>query len=130
MKIPSPLENLLSGVLLALLTAVLLIVTRRDESLSGISQMIVVMSGMSAMAALTAFHRFAERDWENSIVHITFNEVFLSSAVSEGLPKIQGTMCRGDHKTSSSLPPWDLTAGQLIGADNALALARLRKDGY
>ena len=36
MKIPSPLGNLLCGALLALLTAGLLIVTGRDESLSGI----------------------------------------------------------------------------------------------
>ena len=128
MKIPSPLGNLLSGTLLALLTAVLLIVTGRAESLSGISQVIMVISGMTAMAALTAFQRLFERDWENSTVQITFNEMFLSSAILEGLPKIQGTTSSADHKAPSSLPPWDLTAGQLIGADNALALARLRMD--
>jgi hypothetical protein len=128
MKIPSPLGNLLSGVLLALLTAVLLIMTGRDESLSGISQVIMVMSGMTAMAALTAFQRLVARDWEYSNFHITFNEMFLSSAISEGLPKIQGTISRADHKAPNNLLPWDLTAGQLIGADNALALTRLRMD--
>jgi hypothetical protein len=56
------------------------------------------------------------------------DRMVLSRAISEGLPKIQETTCRGDHKTPHSLPPWDLTAGQLIGADNALALARLRMD--
>jgi hypothetical protein len=56
------------------------------------------------------------------------DRMVLSRAISEGLPKIQETTCRGDHKTPNSLPPWDLTAGQLIGADNALALARLRMD--
>ena len=104
MKIPSPLGNLLSGVLLTLLTAGLLIVTGRDESLSGISQVIMVISGMTAMAALTAFQRLVERDWENSTVQITFNEMFLSSAILEGLPKIQGTTSRADHKAPSNLP--------------------------
>jgi hypothetical protein len=56
------------------------------------------------------------------------DRMVLSRAISEGLPKIQETTCRGDHKTPNSLPPWDLTAGQLIGADHALALARLRMD--
>ena len=128
MKIPSPLGKLLSGALLALLTAVLLIVTGRDGNLSGISQVIMVMSGMTAMAALTTFQRLIEKDWGNAMVHVSFNERFLSSAISEGFPKTHGFPAGGDHKVQSSLPPWDLSASQMIGTDNALALARLRMD--
>jgi hypothetical protein len=103
-KIPRPLGNLLSGALIALLTAVLLIVTGCNESLSGISQVILVMSGMTEMAALTALQRLVQGDWGNSIVHISFNEMFLSSAISEGLPKFQGTASRGNHKAPNDLP--------------------------
>ena len=79
------------------------------------------------MAALTAFQRLVERDWENSTVHITLTKCFLVVPFGR-TPKIQGTTSSADHKAPSNLPPWDLTAGQLIEADNALALARLRMD--
>jgi hypothetical protein len=128
MKIPGPMGNLISGVLLSLLTAGFLIVTQQDEGLSGVNQIIMVMAGMTAMAALTAFQRLVERDRRNSTTHITFNEVLLSKAISEGLPKLEGTMSKVEREAPSSLTPWELTAGQLVGADNALALARLRMD--
>lgn len=114
--------------LLALLTAALLVLVERAEVLSDVTQVVMIVSGMTAMGALAAFQRFIESDKGSPLVHITFNEMLLSRSIFEGLPKFEAAPSGVEQGQPISLSPWDLSAGQLVGADNALALARLRMD--
>jgi hypothetical protein len=122
------LDILTVGVLLALLTAALLALAKLAEVPSGVTQVVMIISGIAAMGALTAFQRFIESDKGSPLVHITFNEMFLSRIISEGLPKFEAAPAETEQGQAVSPSPWDLSAGQLIGTDNALALARLRMD--
>ena len=54
--------RLLVGVLLALLTAGLLVSIKPAEVLSGVTQVVMIVAGMIAMGALTALQRFMESD--------------------------------------------------------------------
>ena len=128
MKIDRPLGNLMIGIILALLTATLLLAVQRAEALTGVTQVLMIVSGMTAMAALAAIQRFVEQDRGGPFIHITFNETFLSRSIAQGLPQVEGSSTEKVQKQPTHLPPWDLSAGQLVGADNALALARLRMD--
>lgn len=120
--------NLIVGMLLALLTAALLVLVNSAEVISGVTQVVMIISGMTAMGALTAFQRFTESDRAGPLVSNTFNETFLSRSIAEGLPGLETAPSDAERRQPISLPPWDLTAGQLVGTDNALALARLRMD--
>lgn len=128
MKMSRSLGLLLAGVLFALLTAALLLLVKRVEVLSGVTQVVMIVSGMTAMGALTAFQRFMEGDKRRSLVRITFNEMFLSRSISEGLPKFDAAPAGAKQEPPINISPWDLTVSQLVGTDNALALARLRMD--
>ena len=128
MKISPSLGRLLVGVLLAFLTAALLFLVKSLAVLSGVTQVLMIVSGMTAMGALTAFQRFIERDGGARFGYLTFNEVFLSKSISEGFPKFEPSPPEKQERESIRLPPWDLSAGQLVGIDNAFALAQLRMD--
>ena len=74
------------GVLFALVTAALLALSKPVEVLSGVTQVVMIIAGMTAMGALTAFQRFIESDGGPRLGPTTFNETVLSRSVSEGLP--------------------------------------------
>jgi hypothetical protein len=112
---------LLVGTLLALLTVALLLLVTREGVLTGVPQVVMIVSGMTAMAALTAFQRFVESDKGSPLIPVTFNETLLSTYISEGLPTFQ-------PPPSEKPPPWELSADQLVGTDNAVALVRLHID--
>jgi hypothetical protein len=119
MRTSSTSFRLILGALSALLTGVLLYTANAYVG-QEISQLLIVISGMTTMAAFTAFQRLMEGEGQR-IPSTTFNETFLSRSIGES--KIE-------HPPAEpiSLPPWDLSASQLVGIDNALALARLRMD--
>ncbi|MBD2305966.1 hypothetical protein H6G17_10625 [Chroococcidiopsis sp. FACHB-1243] len=120
-------RSIIAGLILASVTAYLLIVVGKNETISGTDQVLIIISGMTTVAALSAFDRFIERNQKTSspVDEILFDEVL----ISKGFIEIATSESRSAQKDEVSVPqslPWDLSLNQLVGVDNSLALAQLR----
>lgn len=121
-------RSIIAGLILASVTACLLIVVGKNETISGTNQVLIIISGMTTVAALSAFDRFIERNQKTSspVDEILFDEVL----IGKGFVEIATSESRSDRqKDEVSVPqplPWDLSLNQLVGVDNSLALAQLR----
>ena len=116
--------SLAVGGFLSLLTAGLLFLVAQDRMTPEVNQVLVLISGMTTVAALTAFQQSTENRTSSSFVHISFNEILVSQSLSEGLKSTDKTPVDGETVAE----PWDLSLGQLVGLDNSLALAKLRME--
>ena len=116
--------SLVVGGSLALLTTGLLFLVSQDRMSSEVDQVLMLIAGMTAVAALTVFQQSVENSTSSSFVHVSFNEVLLSQSLSEGL--ITPDPSSVDEEKVAE--PWDLSLGQLVGLDNSLALAKLRME--
>ena len=116
--------NLAVGGFLFLLTAGLLFLVAQDRIAPEVNQVLVLISGMTTIAALTAFQQSVENSTSPSLVHVSFNEVLVSQSLSEGLKSTDKPPVDGE----TVVEPWDLSLGQLVGSDNSLALAKLRME--
>ena len=114
--------SLAVGGFLSLLTAGLLFLVAQDRMTPEVNQVLVLISGMTTIAALTVFQQSVENSTPPSFVHVSFNEVLVSQSLSEGLKSTDKTPVDGETVAE----PWDLSLGQLVGSDNSLALAKLR----
>lgn len=110
------------GSFLALLTAGLLLLVAQDRIAPEIDQVLLLIAGMTTIAALTAFQQSVENSTSPSFVRVPFDEVLVSKSLSEGFTALD-TSPTEDEKVAE---PWDLSLGQLVGLDNSLALAKLR----
>ena len=117
-------HSLAVGGFLSLLTAGLLFLVAQDRMTPEVNQVLVLISGMTTIAALTAFQQSTENRTSSSFVHISFNEILVSQSLSEGLKSTDKTPVDGETVAE----PWDLSLGQLVGLDNSLALAKLRME--
>jgi len=121
-------RSIIAGLILASVTASLLILVGKNETTSGIDQVLLIISGMTTVAALSAFDRFIEKNQKTSLSvdEILFNEVLISKSFV-GIETSESTIAQSKDKVSvpQSLP-WDLSLNQLVGIDNSLALAQLR----
>lgn len=120
-------RSLVVGLTLASATACLLVVVGESETTSGIDQVLIIISGMTAIATLSAFERFIDRNPStiSSGDDITFNECLVSKSILE----IEASELNCQHREQNSVAqalPWDLSLNQLVGTDNSLALAKLR----
>ena len=116
--------SLVVGGLLSLLTAGLLFLVAQDSIASEVDQVLVLIAGMTTVAALTAFQQSVENSASPSFSNISFNEVLVSQSLSEG-HTIPDPFPVDEEKVAE---PWDLSLGQLVGSDNSLALAKLRME--
>jgi hypothetical protein len=116
--------SLAVGGFLSLLTAGLLFLVAQDRMTPEVNQVLVLISGMTTIAALTAFQQSVENRTSSSFVHVPFNEVLVSQSLSEGFTTPDPSPIE-DEKVAE---PWDLSPGQLVGLDNSLALAKLRME--
>lgn len=92
--------------------------SRPDSSLSGLEQILMIMLGMVTMVALTALYALVARWLPGSVAYGSFaNEM-----QNKRKPKEAGLKERNDNSA------WELKANRLVGADNTLALAKLRID--
>ena len=119
-----PAYSLAVGGFLALLTAGLLFLVAQDRIAPEVDQVLVLIAGMTTVAALTAFQQSVENSTASSFVHVSFNEVLVSQSLSEGLKATDSSPVDGERRAE----PWDLSLGQLVGSDNSLALAKLRME--
>ena len=113
--------SLAVGGFLSLLTAGLLFLVAQDRMTTEVNQVLVLISGMTTVAALTAFQQSVENSTSPSFVRVPFDEVLVSKSLSEGFTALDTSPIE-DEKVE----PWDLSLGQLVGLDNSLALAKLR----
>ena len=114
--------SLAVGGFLSLLTAGLIFLVAQDRMTTEVNQVLVLISGMTTIAALTAFQQSVENSTSPSFVRVPFDEVLVSKSLSEGFTALD-TSPTEDEKVAE---PWDLSLGQLVGLDNSLALAKLR----
>ncbi len=119
-------HSLIIGVLLASITAYLLLVVGKTGTLSGIEQALVIIAGMTAVSALSAFERFMETKPTSSVADLSFNEAFASKSIAEGFVEPTVITVEAEAISKPEHFPWELNPGQLVGADNSLALAKLR----
>jgi hypothetical protein len=116
--------SLAVGGFLSLLTAGLLFLVAQDTLTTEVNQVLVLIAGMTTIAALTAFQQSVENSTSPSFVHASFNEVLVSQSLSEGYTIPDPSPVEGEKAEE----PWDLSLGQLVGSDNSLALAKLRME--
>lgn len=120
-------RSLIVGVLLASVTAYLLFITGKTGALSGIEQALVIIAGMTAVSALSAFEQFTISRTASLVTDLSFNEAVISRSI-EAFEE-NSTITVGAEEISRPTPlPWDLSLGQLVRADSSLALAKLRID--
>jgi hypothetical protein len=111
----------------AALTAAFLIIVNYASVQSKIGEALALLAGMTAMGALSYFQRYVERDGKLPTRDITFDEVFLGTSISEAF-KVIARQSGISESWSANRGARALTPDQLVGGDNALALARLRID--
>ena len=116
--------SLAVGGFLSLLTAGLLFLVAQGRIAPEVDQILVLIAGMTTVAALTAFQQSVENSASPSFVHVSFNEVLVSQSLSEGHTIPNSSPVDGEKVAE----PWDLSLGQLVGSDNSLALAKLRME--
>jgi hypothetical protein len=122
MEMTRPPDSLTVGMVSAFLTAGLLALAWHIGETTGISQVIIILSGMTTMFSFISLQHFLGREGERkSLTPTAFNEAFLSSSVAEGISESQAAFA-----PPINLPPWELSVNELVGTDNALALAQLR----
>jgi hypothetical protein len=81
---------------------------------------------MTAVAAVSSVQQLIHSSNDTYVVRIPkhrssltlFNEVLITETIAHSLPQ--------PTKARIKVDPWDLSLGQLVGADNSLALAKLR----
>ncbi len=116
--------SLVVGGFLALLTGGLLFLAAQDGIVSEIDQVLMLIAGMTTVAALTAFQQSIENRPSPSSFRISFNEISVSQSLSGELTTPDPSTVDGEKAEE----PWDLSLGQLVGSDNSLALAKLRME--
>ncbi|MDE0186102.1 MAG: hypothetical protein OXP71_11740 [Candidatus Poribacteria bacterium] len=112
------------GGFLALLTAGLLYLVAQNRMTPEVNQVLVIIAGMTTVAALTAFQQSVENSASPSFVNVSFNEVLVSQSLADGYT-IPDPSRVDEAKVTE---PWELSLVQLVGSDNSLALAKLRME--
>ena len=116
--------SLVIGSFFTLLTAGLLFLVAQGRVASEVNQVLMIIAGMTTVAAFTACQQPVENRTSSSSLHISFNEVLVSRGLSEG-PMTHGSSPVDREKVEE---PWDLSIEGLVGLDNSLALAKLRME--
>jgi hypothetical protein len=117
-----------------LLATVGLLAVLASERLSRFEPILVILTGMTAFAAIMTLIEVAGRQERSRTLappdEVWFNEDMLSASVYESVKTLEEA--RDDTLVSQGhvgwTPQWELTAGDLVAVDNALALAKLRMD--
>lgn len=112
-----------ASLIFAALTAAFLTAVNYTSVQSKVGQVLAILSGMTAMGAVTYFQRYVEKNVGTT--DISFNEPFLATSISEAFNKV-ATDFELKENDRFARPYADMTPGQLVGSDNALALAKLR----
>lgn len=109
-----------------LVVAALAIAALRDL-VPAFVNILMLLTGLFAMAALSAFHRLIDGSRSAPLIRITFNEDFANTQLEKAAKAIPKDFIDADFVP---LPEdqWDVEAEDLLGRDNSLAVAKLRID--
>jgi hypothetical protein len=91
-----------------------------------LAPILAILSGMTTMGALTSFQRFLDASHKTPVLRVSFNEDFLSTVIAKAYQKPADQEKK--NETNLQALPWAISSDQLLGVDNALALAKLRMD--
>jgi hypothetical protein len=108
----------------ALVVGVLYWMEKTSGLIPGIVHVVIMMAGMITAGALAAFQRLLAGQQRAPLVSVSFNEVLVRASI----PKALGPSPPVERVQKKEVPVWAVTLGQLVGTDNALALAKLRMD--
>lgn len=122
---PARNQSLISGLILVGITALLLFLARQTDATSSISQVFIIISGMTTVAALSALSQSWQTGSSEGWSQISFNQDFASRSIAEGLANVTINV-KAEEVTPSQVLPWDLNLSQYVGLDNSFALAKLR----
>lgn len=104
------------------ITALLLFFVQR-RTLGDLDAIFVVLSGMTAMGAITALARYAEE--RSTPADFSINADFLVTAIGKTVAELQA---QDRMRSLSPFPSEEVGPGHFVGVDNSLALAKLRID--
>lgn len=117
-------RSLFAAAVFALVTVALFLV--RTTPIGSTAPIIpMLLAGMTAMAAILSLQQWSLEGTTSSSISVTFDETLFLQFDRLEPPKVTAPNLKGAREQEA---PWQLTAGELIGVDNALALARLRLD--
>ena len=117
-------RSLFAAAVFALVTVVLFLV--RATPIGSTAPIIpMLLAGMTAMAAILSLQQWSLEGTTSSSISVTIDETLSLQFDRLEPPKATALVL---EETPEREAPWRLTAGQLLGVDNALALARLRLD--
>jgi len=108
----------------ALVVGVLYWMEKTSGLIAGIGHIVIMMAGMTTAGALAAFQRLLAGHSMAPVVSVSFNETLARAS----LPHVLGPSPPLEVSHKKEVPVWAVTLGQLVGTDNALALAKLRMD--
>lgn len=126
-EIGSSWSSVFVGVFLASVTALMLGIVDKTDMNSGIDQVLVIISGMTIIAALSAFKRVGEQVPASAYsgMDISFNETWIAQTLSKETQS-PNILVNKTYQVYLQASPWDLSLDRLVGTDNSLALAKLR----
>lgn len=126
-EIESKWSSVFVGVFLAAVTALMLGIVEKTEMTSGIDQVLVIISGMTIIAALSAFKRVGTQIPASAYsgMDISFNETWISETLSTETQS-PNILVNKTYQLYLQPSPWDVSLDRLVGTDNSLALAKLR----
>jgi hypothetical protein len=120
---------LTGAILLASLTALLILLVQQDRVKLEVGQVLMVLAGMTSLATLGAFQRFMESGKQKSYIgSVTFDEVYVGKAISSVLQNFNPEHVKTAKYALKDVPRWEIKSSELVGEDNSLALAKLRMD--
>ena len=93
----------------------------------GLSLLAFVVLGMLTMATMAAIERYAEES-DASSRGKSYQLAFDESVVEKMIEGFGEAPKKVPYEHIKPSPPWELNAGQLVGVDDELALAKLRMD--
>jgi hypothetical protein len=118
---------LLIGTFFLILVAAALAIAALRELVPSFVNILMLLTGLFAMAALSAFHRLIDSSRSAPLIKITFNEDLANTQLEEASKAMPKDFVDAEFVPVSD-DPWEVEAEDLLGRDNSLAVAKLRID--
>jgi hypothetical protein len=123
------LYHFIGAIVLASITALLIILVQQDRVKLEVGQVLMVIAGMTSLATLGAFQRFMEGGRRRTYLpSVAFDEVYVAKAISSELQHFNPEHVNRSRYILKDIPTWELKSSEWVGEDNSLALAKLRMD--
>lgn len=119
---------LLIGTVFVVLIVTAIVVVAAWPVVPALANILMLLVGLFAMAALTAFHRLMDTAERRPLLQITFNEQIVTSDLETATQRARVEDVVDAEVIDLKKDPWDVPPEDFLGQDNSLALAKLRID--